>query len=167
MLGAANIAQGDQRDIDEQVWRPFTAAIHTHDVAAFMALHSADVVRVERNARHVMDFAEYRRQMETSWARFSGAAPKAEKFPFELRFTERLCNGSLANEVGYYRFERTLPNGESRASYGRFQVVLRKEGGVWKILVDSDTHEGGVVTDEMFNAAQPVTSPARADKPRE
>jgi hypothetical protein len=35
-------------------------------------------------------------------------------------------------------------------------VALRKENGTWKILVDSDTNEGGTITDEMFLKAKPL-----------
>jgi hypothetical protein len=35
-------------------------------------------------------------------------------------------------------------------------VALRKENGVWKILVDSDTNEGGTITEEMFQKAKPI-----------
>ena len=44
--------------------------------------------------------------------------------------------------------------GEKRESFGKFHVVLRKEGGTWKILVDSDSNEGGTITADLFMAAK-------------
>ena len=43
ILNAAAVgshAQTDQQAIDNQVWKPFTKAIMTQDVAAFVSVHS-------------------------------------------------------------------------------------------------------------------------------
>jgi hypothetical protein len=34
-------------------------------------------------------------------------------------------------------------------------MVLRKEGGKWKILVDKDTADEGKITEAMFRAVNP------------
>ena len=73
---------------------------------------------------------------------------------FELRFLERISNGTQAFEVGYFKNEDIKPNGEKQAYYGKFQVALRKENGIWKILVDSDSNQEEVITEKDFLAAK-------------
>jgi ketosteroid isomerase-like protein len=150
------LCQTDQADIDIQVWKPFTKAIMNQDVNAFVAVHSKDLVRAERNQKKVMGLDEYRKGMETGWPGWKESIQKSKTtYTFELRFTERISNGSVAYEVGYFKNESIGPNGK-RVSYGKFQVALRKEEGIWKILVDSDSNEGGTITEEMFQAAKPI-----------
>jgi hypothetical protein len=48
------------------------------------------------------------------------------------------------------------PQGITKTFYGKFLVILRKENGTWKILVDTDSSEGGTVNEEAFLAAQPI-----------
>jgi ketosteroid isomerase-like protein len=150
-------AQTDQQQIDEQVWKPFTKAIMTQDVAGFVSLHSKDLVRAEINQKKVMNRDEYQKGMETNWPAWKQSMEKNKtKYSFELRFTERLSNGNTAYEVGYFKNEMTNADGTVRKSYGKFHVVLRKEDGTWKVLVDSDSNEGGTITDEIFDKAQPI-----------
>lgn len=148
-------AQNDQKDINEQVWKPFTKAIMTQDVEGFLKVHSKDLIRAERNSKRVLTFQEYQKRMSESWPRWKENNAKDNlQYQFELRFTERNSNGSIAYEVGYFRNLTTQPNGETRAGFGKFQVALRKENGVWKILVDSDSNEGGTITEKDFLNAQ-------------
>lgn len=150
-------SQTDQQEIDTQVWKPFTKAIMTQDVAAFVTLHSKDLVRAEINGKKVMSLAEYQKGMEANWPGWKESIEKNKtQYTFELRFLERISNGTLAYEVGYFKNEVVNASGEKRMSYGKFHVVLRKENGVWKILVDSDSNEGGTITEEFFQAAQPI-----------
>jgi ketosteroid isomerase-like protein len=95
--------------------------------------------------------------MEAGWPSWKESIKKSnQNYTFELRFLERISNGTLAYEVGYFKNEVISSSGEKRISYGKFQVALRKENGTWKILVDSDSSESGNITDEMFAAAQPI-----------
>jgi len=154
----SSIAQTDYiREINEQVWKPFTQAIMTQDVEKFVALHSNDLIRVERNGNKVMGLEEYRKGMEAGWPGWKESMTKnGTKYTFELRFTERVNNGTVAYEVGYFKNEMVNPKGEKRISYGQFHVTLRKENGVWKVLVDSDSNLGGSITEEMFQKAKPL-----------
>lgn len=157
LLVVVNISYGqtDQVEINEQVWKPFTRAIMTQDVGGFAALHSNDLVRAEINRKKVMGLEEYKKGMEAGWPGWKESIEKSKtKYTFELRFTERISNGTMAYEIGYFKNESITPSGEKRESYGKFHVVLRKESGTWKILVDSDSNEGGSITTEMFEAAK-------------
>lgn len=150
-------AQTDQQAIDNQVWKPFTKAIMTQDVAAFVSVHSKDLIRAERDQKKVLDLNSYQAGMEAGWPSWKESIKKSnQNYTFELRFLERISNGTLAYEVGYFKNEVISSSGEKRISYGKFQVALRKENGIWKILVDSDSSESGNITDEMFAAAQPI-----------
>lgn len=111
----------------------------------------------KRNGKRILGYAEYKESMVAGWpVRKEAAAKDQIKHTFELRFTERISSGNLAYEVGYFKNESTIPSGEKRSSYGKFHVTLRKEIGHWKILVDSDSNEGGTITEEMFQAASPL-----------
>jgi ketosteroid isomerase-like protein len=150
-------AQEDQQAINLQVWKPFTTAIMNQDVATFVSLHSKDLIRVERDQKNLLDLKAYQSGMEAGWPGWKESIKKSnQKYVFELRFLERISNGTQAFEVGYFKNEVTTATGEKRISYGKFMVALRKEDGKWKILVDSDTRENGTITDEMFAAAQPL-----------
>lgn len=153
----AAVAQNAEREINEQVWKPFTKAIMTQDVEGFIHLHSKEVMRVERDSKHILNYDQYKSDMEKSWPAWKQSI-LAEKtnYTFELRFLERASNGNQAFEVGYFKNETVHAKGEKRISYGQFHVALRKENGVWKILVDSDSSNNRTITEEMFRAAKPM-----------
>lgn len=149
--------QTDQADINDQVWKPFTKAIMAQDVAGFIAVHSKDVVRAELNDNQVQNYTEYEASMQKSWPGWKESIQKSNsKYTFELRFLQRISNGTLAYETGYFKNESINAKGEKRMYFGKFNVALRKESGVWKILVDSDTNEAGTITEEMFLKAKPL-----------
>jgi ketosteroid isomerase-like protein len=150
-------SQQAEQEINEQVWKPFTKAILTQDVAAFIALHSKEVIRVERNDKRILRYEEYKAGMEKGWPGWAEYNKKNNiAYTFELRFLERIATNDQAFEVGYFKNESTNPDGKKRTSYGQFHVALRKEDGSWKILVDSDSNLGGSITEEMFMAAKPI-----------
>jgi len=150
-------AQTDQTEINEQVWKPFTKAIMSQDVESFIDVHSKDVVRAERNSKKVLSYEQYKNEMLASWPKWKARNTRDNvKYTFELRFLERISNGTQAFEVGYFKNEDAKPNGEKLAYYGKFQVALRKENGIWKILVDSDSNQEEIITEKDFLAANPL-----------
>ncbi|MBA4145240.1 MAG: hypothetical protein DI538_03835 [Azospira oryzae] len=157
LLGSYASAQTDQQEINEQVWKPFTKAIMSQDVAAFVGVHSKELIRAERNDKRVLSLEEYKKRMEKGWPAWKESIQKKEiRYVFELRFLERISNGTLAYEVGYFKNESTQLNGEKEIYYGQFQVALRKENGLWKILVDADFNENNTITAKEFLAARPL-----------
>lgn len=159
LLGSTLVGFGQQstKEINEQVWKPFTEAIMTQDVEKFIALHSKDLVRAERDGKRVLTYDQYKTRMEQSWPKWKESNKKDNvQYTFELRFLERVSNETQAFEVGYFKNQTITPTGEKRMSYGQFHVALRKESGVWKILVDSDSNNGKSITEEMFVAAKPI-----------
>jgi ketosteroid isomerase-like protein len=154
-LFATQIAFGQeaQREINEQVWRPFIKNFNDRSTDGFMAVHSKDVVRSPRDAKLVWNWDEYYKNQKEGDERGKTSSSKRQ---LELRFTERINNSSSAVDVGVYKTSVTRPDGTLRSSYGRFHVVLRKENGIWKILVDTDSSEGGTITEKEFLAASPM-----------
>jgi hypothetical protein len=145
-------AQGDTaciKEINEAVWKPFVAHLVSGDKKSFAALHSSGITRVEIDRNRVQDFNQYfPPPLEND------NKDNKRKMEFELRFDKRICNGIRAWETGYYK-GTILQEGKSpRSYYGRFMVVLQKEAGTWKILVDADT--GKDATENTFSAASPM-----------
>lgn len=146
-------SQNFQKEIDEQVWRPFITSFNSLDTDAFMALHSKDVVRSPRDSKILLNWDEYfKLHQESDKREKNGGATRT----IDLRFTERISNSGQAIDIGIYRATVTTKDGKSASYtyYGRFHVVLRKEGGTWKILVDTDSSSG--VSDRDFIAASPM-----------
>lgn len=153
LLSNMALAQPAQKEINEQVWKPFIAAFNDLDPDAFMALHSHDLVRALRDDGRVMGYDEYAKV--TASGNHNVKINKFQK-KLELRFSERWVNHDLAYEVGIYKSQTIKPSGNNIISYGKFQVVLRQEKGVWKIIMDSDSSEGGTINDKDFLFARPI-----------
>ncbi len=134
-------------EINEQVWKPFIAHFISGNKAGFRAVHSKKVTRVEIDRGIVMDYDKYFPPIT------AGGKQPSQSFQrlFELRFDKRISNGTKAWESGYYKGTVLQEGKEPRSYYGRFFVVLEKEEGTWKILVDADT--GKEANEENFNKA--------------
>ena len=143
-------AQTVQSEINNQVWKPFIKSFSEHDADGFMALHSKDLVRSPRDAKTVLNWDQYFEGSKKSAERDKMANRKRQ---IELRFTERMASNGQAIDVGIYKTTYINADGTIRDFYGKFLVVLRKENGVWKILVDTDSSEGGTVDEKSFLAA--------------
>ena len=147
-------SQQSAQEINDQVWKPFVKAIMERDAETFMSLHSKDLVRAERDGKRVLNYEQYKNGMANWPSRKESNKANNIKHTFELRFLERISNETQAFEVGYFKNETVTDAGEKRVSYGQFHVALRKENGIWKILVDSDSNNGKTITEEMFQAAK-------------
>jgi hypothetical protein len=136
------------KEINEQVWKPFVASLTSGNNEDFKALHSKRITRVLVDNNLIQDFQKY----------FPAGSKKSNdstiKFLFELRFDKRIANGTKAWETGYFKGTVLQTGKETRTYYGRFLVVLEKENGVWKIIVDADTRKDA--TEENFRAASPM-----------
>jgi Domain of unknown function (DUF4440) len=150
-----SIAQADSsncvKEINEQVWKPFVKHLVSGNNKGFRALHSKRVIRVLIDNNILQDYEKYfpvNKQNDT------GSSDTRVSRLFELRFDKRICNGKTAWETGYYKGSVTGPGKEKRTYYGRFFVVLEKEEGAWKIIVDADT--GKDASADNFNKAVPL-----------
>ena len=139
------------QEINTQVWIPFIRSFSSGDDESFRSVHSKDVVRVMQDDKQIIGYDKYFNKVPDSikakWSDW--------KKSIELRFTQRIAGDDKAFEVGYYKSTSTnTKTGEKRTGIGRFHVLLRKENGVWKILMDADTAEGA--SEENFNKASPM-----------
>ncbi|HYG20869.1 MAG TPA: nuclear transport factor 2 family protein [Ohtaekwangia sp.] len=151
---ATNIGVQDyQKEINTQVWEPFIRTFNTFDTEGFMNVHSKDAIRSPRDGKIIFGRDHYYRQQKNGDAR---SRENGDKRTLELRFTERIANAREAIDVGIYKTTNITSNGERSSFFGRFHVVLRKENNTWKILVDTDSSEGGTITEEDFLAAAPM-----------
>lgn len=136
--------------INSQVWIPFIEAYNSFHTKHFMALHTEDVIRVSRAHNQIMVGTDYRK------SQFRGnsiSRSKDMQREIELRFLDRLVNGSIAYEVGYYKVAIKSPENEEKIFYGLFHVTLKKLEGEWKIYIDSDENLPELTEDE-FNSAK-------------
>ena len=146
-------AQADslQQQINQQVWKPFIQSFNNLDTKGFMSVHSKEMTRVVQDGNTLYGYDRYYRETEQG----NQSTIKANrKRTIELRFTRRIASYNKAFEVGYYKFTSVQPDGTSRNGYGKFHVLLRRENGTWKILMDADASEK---TDEAtFQSAKPM-----------
>jgi ketosteroid isomerase-like protein len=140
ILSQVAFAQSDslQSDINRQVWKPFIEAFNNFDTKAFMAVHSKDLSRVVQDGNLIYGYDRYYTENEQG----NQSAKKANrKRTIEFRFIQRIAANDKAFEIGYFKYTGIQPDGSSHNGYGKFHVLLRKEGGIWKILMDADASE--------------------------
>ena len=140
-------AQDFQKEINDQVWKPFKATFGEYNTTGFMAVHSKDLLRSPRDSKTVQSYEQYRSNNE-KW----NQQDKENKVvrSIDLRFLERMATATQGYEVGIYKVTVTRPDENPQSYYGKFHVALRKENGTWKILVDSDSSEGGTINESAF-----------------
>jgi hypothetical protein len=143
------------KEINEQVWKPFVTSFTSGNNEGFKALHSKRITRVIVDDNVIKDFDKYfpPAQNKPNPTAIGSTNNNTQRL-FELRFDKRIANGNKAWETGYYKGTVAEPGKEARVYYGRFFVVLEKENGIWKIIVDADT--GKEATRENFEAAAPM-----------
>ena len=140
-----------QKEINDQVWKPFIKSFNERDNATFRSVHSKDVVRVEQDSKRIFGYDQYFRELPDSIQ----AKRAVWKNNIELRFIQRIAAGDKAFEVGYYKSQsKNSATGEIRTGYGKFHVLLRKENGVWKIMMDADTGEN--MNETVFLSGQAI-----------
>jgi ketosteroid isomerase-like protein len=143
-----------QKQINEQVWKPFIKAFNNNDDMEFKRVHSPDVIRVMQDNNQILGFGDYFRKPPDSLKAKWGAW----KRNIELRFIQRIAANGRAFEVGYYKTTSfNSSTGEKRTSYGKFHVLLRKENGTWKILMDADA--GDNTNEAIFMTGKVMEGP--------
>lgn len=153
ILSARGYSQTDslQQQINQQVWKPFIQAFNDLDTKGFMSVHSKEMTRVIQDGNLIYGYDRYSREMEQG---NQNTKKTNQKRTLELRYVQRIAANDKAFEVGYYKFTSIQPDGTTRNGYGKFHVLLRKENGTWKILMDADASEK---TDEtIFLSAKPM-----------
>ena len=144
---------GFLKEINRDVWIPFSKAYATGDAEAYLNLHSKDLIRGQGNSREVLTLTQYGTGMRNF---FKHVKTDGGKLGITFRFQERIANAEFGSERGFFEFSFTNAKGETRKAYGKFHVFLRKESGTWKILVDYDSNEQNTITEATFNAGTAV-----------
>jgi ketosteroid isomerase-like protein len=140
-------------EINQQVWKPFVKSFIERDDSTNRSLHSKDFIRVGLDDKSVYGLEQYSPKLSESEKKRRANWQSH----IELRFIERIVSEDKAFESGYYKSSfKNIQTNETRTNLAKFIVLLRKEAGVWKILVDADGKEG--TTEEMFQNAQHVDS---------
>ena len=138
------------QNINSQIWSNFTKAFETLDYELFDSLHSENLVRVGGDYKTIRDKKSYIESYQNRWANSS----KTQKISF--RFLERICKNSKASERGIYKLT-VNPNTElEKVYFGKFHVILIKEEGVWKILVDYDSSEKNSINEDTYKKAYAI-----------
>ncbi|MBL7842396.1 MAG: nuclear transport factor 2 family protein [Cyclobacteriaceae bacterium] len=149
-------SQNLQREINDQVWRVQLEAMNANQADKFISVMSADVVQISYDRNTIRGKDEFYRQAQATYQRI---ADRKLTRTMEFRFLSRIATKISAFEDGFYKYEMTNEKLEKQTYYGYFQVVLRKEDEVWKVLVDYDAanYGGTPVTQEMFQGAKPMS----------
>jgi ketosteroid isomerase-like protein len=150
-------SQNVQAEINDHVWRKQLKGMNELDSDLFLSVMSRDVVQISYDRKTIRNYEQFSKLAKDSYQRMK---EQGLLRTVEFRFLERISNGVFAYENGYVKYEVTNNKGETNIFYGAFQVVLRKEAGVWKVLVDydSNTYGGAAVTANLFDAAKLLES---------
>jgi ketosteroid isomerase-like protein len=150
-------SQSVQQEINDQIWKVQLEAMNEYDPDKFMSVMSDDVIQISYDRSVIRNKAEFKEQVVKTYSRSkdNGLTRK-----MEFRFLNRVANGTLGFEDGFFKYEIINRNLERRVFYGYFQVTLRKEADTWRVLVDYDAekYHGAPVTPEMFDQARALDS---------
>lgn len=155
MASVPCFSQNLQREINDQVWRVQLEAMNANQADKFISVMSADVVQISYDRNTIRGKDEFYKQAQATYQRI---AERKLTRTMEFRFLNRIATNTSAFEAGFFKYELTNEKLEKQTYYGYFQVVLRKEDEVWKVLVDYDAvnYGGAPVTQEMFQGAKPI-----------
>lgn len=142
-----------QKEINQQVWKPFQQSYIQLDPNAFMNLHTDDVIRIIRDNDKILKGQAYAQQVQEN---SNAARQRGARRSIDFRFTERFAQGDHAYETGFYKVVSSYGEGEQYTFYGQFDVILRRENGRWKIMVDADTSKNGTLTEADFLKGEPM-----------
>lgn len=125
--------------INDQIWYPFIQAYKDLDTDSFIRLHSSRLVRMDLNEGMQYDIDSYYVQQKEINDYYKA---NKKRRTIDLRFQHRTVQDSFAYEIGYYKatsYVHQEPKGTDY--YGKFNVILKKENGYWKIIFDADHGE--------------------------
>lgn len=138
-------------DIND-IWFKFCQSFDLLDYQLMAEIHSKSLIRIP-NGKQIVGYASYIKQGVTD---FEQAKIKNSTRSISLRFYERVNNDSIASEKGVYKFVIDKNRSSEKTFYGKFHVLLIKEKGEWKILMDYDSDEGKKVGEEDFKNAYEI-----------
>lgn len=138
------------QSINTQVWVKFEEAFKTNNYDLISEIHSERIIRIPADRNLIQNFNEYIPEYK-GW--FDWNKEGNGNIDVSLRFFERIANDSIASERGIYKSHVNKGFENEGIFYGKFHVLLIKEQGIWKILMDYDSNEGETINEECFNKA--------------
>ncbi|TYP69916.1 nuclear transport factor 2 family protein [Aquimarina intermedia] len=124
-----------------EVWDRFYQAFDSLDHRLMAEIHSKKLIRISGGKR-IIDYDTYINNYKTT---FENAKNDSLTNTISLRFFERINNDSIASERGIYKLVRIKSNSTKQTYYGKFHVLLKKEGDIWKIFMDYDSNEANSI----------------------
>ncbi|WP_299251763.1 hypothetical protein [uncultured Aquimarina sp.] len=135
--------------INQDMYGSFSEAYENLDYPLFASIHSKEMIRITGgNGGEIKDVEKYLERSQKRWS-----DPKTKASPIDFRLFERVTSDSLVSDRGIYRVTYRSDKSGTEYSYGQFHVVLRLEGGFWKILIDYDSNEKNTVNKQSFDDA--------------
>lgn len=141
------------RQINQDVWESFYKAFDQLDHRNMLEIHHKDLIRIPADQQMILDYQTY---MDNYQKSFAGAKEENSTRAIELRFFERIANDSVASERGIYKLTVDKGFPDERNFYGQFHVLLIKENGKWKILMDYDSNEKNTIDETKFKDAHAI-----------
>ena len=136
--------------INKDVWEKFSLAFESLDYTLMAEIHSKELARITGNNKQIRTYSEYISGNKSS---FEWSKTNKKSIEVTLRFFERIANDHSASDRGIYRTTMNKGEPDEHISYGQFFVLLKKENGIWKILMDYDSNENNSVGEtEYMNA---------------
>lgn len=156
LFSVVNIAAQDtmliQKEIDENLWKPFKESFENIDGEKLNALYADEVIRVTPNGIDTESKFKI-----ANLKRFEENKASGTTIQLNFWFDSRHTNPTTSYEVGFYRLDFTAKE-EVTTIYGQFHIVLHKIDGLWKITQDWDTTKinGSSITITDFNKQTPL-----------
>lgn len=142
------------QQVNRDIWEPFTRGVATFDDPAWLGVRSRDFVMVQQGKPHFLGHDFY---VEDSTRVMRELKQAGTRLALELRFEERMTDGSHASERGIIRTMMTEAGKAPRTFFSRFHAISRIEGGHWRVLTEYRT-PAGADAEEKFAAAFPMES---------
>jgi len=138
------------KDINK-VWHAFYQAFDSLDYKPMAAIHSKKLIRIS-GGKNIINYDTY---INNYKLRFSKAKKNKHTSKISLQFSERINNDSIASQRGIYKLIRNKDT--QQTYYGQFHVILKKEQGFWKIVMDYDANENNSITEKQYLQAHAIT----------
>ncbi|MFL1896439.1 hypothetical protein ACJRPK_12110 [Aquimarina sp. 2-A2] len=129
-----------------EVWDKFYQAFDSLDQRLMAEIHSKKLIRISGGKR-IIDYDTYINNYKIT---FENAKNDSLTNTISLRFFERINNDSIASERGIYKLVRIKSNLTKQTYYGKFHVLLKKEGDIWKIFMDYDSNEANSIGEKDY-----------------
>ncbi|OEK06269.1 DUF4440 domain-containing protein [Roseivirga misakiensis] len=147
LLCHSALAQNNEQEaINKDVWNNFMQAYQDLDASLFNQIHTDDVMRLTLDNKRLLVGQDYKDRNLENFNRWNSQRLQQR---IEFSFYDRIQKGNAAYEVGIYKLTR-YQGGKARSFYGKFNVVLRKIKGIWKIQMDSDTNPNDSIGESDF-----------------